>query len=77
MVQNKKISAGLALVAALVGMGASGTALALPEVIVGSRLVQDGSTMDAQAQSIDPTQATADEETEQTAADAAPDAPSN
>lgn len=36
MVQNKKVGAGLALVAALVGMGASGTAAALPEMEVGT-----------------------------------------
>jgi len=36
MVQNKKIAAGLALIAGLVGMGASGAASALPEMDVGS-----------------------------------------
>jgi hypothetical protein len=36
MVQNKKLGAGLALVAALIGMGASGTAAALPEMDVGT-----------------------------------------
>jgi hypothetical protein len=36
MLQNKKIGAGLALAAALVGMGVSGTASALPEVEVGT-----------------------------------------
>ena len=73
MDQSKKVSAGLVLVAALFGMGASGTALALPEVVVGSHLVQDGAAMDAQVQSIDPAQTTADEEADQTAADVAPD----
>ena len=77
MVQSKKMGAGLALVAALFGMGVSATASALPELQVGSRLVQDGSTLDAQAQSIDPTQATADEEADQTASDAAADTTSN
>ena len=77
MVQNKKVGAGLALVAALFGMGVSATASALPEMQVGSHLVQDGSTLDAQAQSIDPTQATADEEADQTTADVAADSASN
>lgn len=36
MVQNKKLGAGLALVAALLGMGVSGTAAALPEMQVGT-----------------------------------------
>lgn len=54
MVPNKKLGAGLALVATLFGMGVSGTASALPEVVVGSHLVQDGSALDTQAQSIDP-----------------------
>jgi hypothetical protein len=36
MVQNKKLGAGLALVAALSGMGVSGTASALPEMEVGT-----------------------------------------
>ena len=77
MVQNKKVGAGLALLAALFGMGVSATASALPEMQVGSHLVQDGSTLDAQAQSIDPTQATADEEADQTTADVAADSASN
>ncbi|WP_198115385.1 hypothetical protein [Massilia rhizosphaerae] len=64
MVQNKKLGAGLALVAALIGMGASGTAAALPELQVGSHVVQDSSTVDAQAQPVD--QAT-DEESDSTA----------
>jgi hypothetical protein len=38
MVQNKKMSAGLALIAGLLGMCVSEAALALPEVEVGSRL---------------------------------------
>jgi hypothetical protein len=49
MVQNKKVGVGLALIAGLIGMGASGAALALPEVIIGSHLVQDGSVAGAQA----------------------------
>ena len=36
MVRNKKISAGLALIATLFGMGVGGTASALPEVDVGT-----------------------------------------
>jgi hypothetical protein len=36
MIPNKKISAGLALVSALVGTGVSGTASALPEMQVGT-----------------------------------------
>jgi hypothetical protein len=77
MLQNKKIGTGLALVAALFGMGVSGTAAALPEVIVGSHLVQDGSTVNAQTQSIDPTQTTTDEETDQVAASGETDSASN
>jgi hypothetical protein len=55
MVQNKKIGSGLALIAGLLGMGVSGTALALPEVFVGSRLVQDGPAADMQALPTAPT----------------------
>ncbi len=77
MVQNKGVGAGLALVAALFGMGVSGTASALPEVVVGSHLVQDASTVDAQTQSIDPAQATADDEADQVAANVASDSASN
>lgn len=36
MIQNKKTGAGLALIAAVLGMSASGSALALPEMDVGS-----------------------------------------
>jgi hypothetical protein len=53
MIRNRKVRAGSVLVAALLAMGVSGTAAALPEVIVGSHLAQDGATMDAQAQSVD------------------------
>ena len=60
MVQSKEVRVGLALVAALVGMGVSGTASALPEMEVGSRLVQNGSTVDAQVQSADPAEAESD-----------------
>ena len=77
MIQNKNVGAALALVTALFGMGVSATASALPEMEVGSRLVQAGSTLDAQAQSADPTQSTADEEADQTASDAAADSASN
>ena len=77
MIQNKNVGAALALVTALFGMGVSATASALPELQVGSHLVQDGSILDAQAQSIDPTQATTDEESDQTASDAAADTTSN
>jgi hypothetical protein len=66
MVQNKKLGAGLALIAALFGMGVSGTASALPELQVDSRLVQDSSAVDAQAQSVD--QATV-EDSDSTASD--------
>jgi hypothetical protein len=66
MVQNKKLGAGLALVAALIGMGASGTASALPEVFIGSRLVQADSAVGTQAQSVD--QATT-EDSDSTASD--------
>ncbi len=37
MVQNKKVGAGLALIAGLLGLGAPGSASALPEMQVGSR----------------------------------------
>ena len=57
MVQRKDVRVGLALVAALVGMGVSGTAAALPELQVDSRMVQDDSTVDAQVQSVDATDA--------------------
>jgi hypothetical protein len=53
MIRNTKVSTGLVLVTALLAMGVSGTASALPEVIVGSHLAQDGATVDAQAQSVD------------------------
>jgi hypothetical protein len=57
MFQTKEVRVGLALVAALVGIGVSGTAAALPEVIVGSHLVQDNSTADTQVQPVDPAEA--------------------
>jgi hypothetical protein len=37
MVQNNKVSAGLALIAGLLGIGVSSTASALPEMQVGTR----------------------------------------
>jgi type 1 fimbria pilin len=61
MVQNKKIGAGLAVIAALVAMGASGSASALPEMEVGSHLVA-GSNVDAQAQGVAPDEVTIDAE---------------
>ncbi len=36
MVQNKKVCAGLALIAAVLGMSVGGSAMALPEVEVGT-----------------------------------------
>jgi hypothetical protein len=36
MVQNKKFGAGLALIAAVLGMSVGGSAMALPEVDVGT-----------------------------------------
>jgi hypothetical protein len=36
MIHNKKLAAGLALIAGLSGMGVSGTASALPEMQVGT-----------------------------------------
>lgn len=77
MVRNKKMGVGMALVAALLGMSVSATAWALPEMEVGSRLVQDGSTVDAQAQSIELAEGTAGEEADQAASDAEADAASN
>lgn len=66
MLYSKQIRVGLALVAALVGIGLSETATALPEVVIGSRLVQDGSAVDAQAQPVDSADA---EESDSTASD--------
>lgn len=66
MVQDKKVGAGLALVAVLAGMSVSGTASALPELQVDSRLVQDGTIVDTQAQLVD--QATV-EDSDSTASD--------
>jgi hypothetical protein len=64
MVQNKKVSAGLALIAGLLGMSVSGTALALPETEVGSR---PGIT--AQAQSVESVDAAVNEEADTITAD--------
>jgi hypothetical protein len=66
MIQNKKLSMGLALVAALIGMGVSGTASALPEIVIGSHVVQSTSIVDTQVQSDD--QATT-EDSDSTASD--------
>lgn len=52
MVQNKKMGAGLALVAALFGMGVSGTASALPEMQVDTMMVSVG-TVAPSADSVD------------------------
>jgi hypothetical protein len=51
---NKQFALPAALATALLGLSVSGTALALPEVEVGSRLLA-GSNAAAQAQSIEPT----------------------
>jgi hypothetical protein len=59
MVRNNKMGAGMALVAALLGMGVSGTASALPEIVIGSHLAQDASTVNAVAEPVD--QASTDE----------------
>jgi len=68
MVQNKKIGVGLVLIVGLLGMGVSGAALALPELQVDSRLVQDGSTVDKQALSDDSAESViADDDTQSTA----------
>jgi len=64
MVQNKKVGAGLALIAGLLGMCASSAALALPEVIVGSR-----PGISAQAQSVEPADVVDAEDTNSIAAD--------
>ena len=69
MVQNKKIGAGLALIAGLMGMCASEAALAMPEMIVGSR-----PGIAAQALSVESDDAAVTEETDTTASDV--DAPS-
>ena len=54
MIKSKEVRVGMALVAALVGMGVCGTAAALPEMEVGSRLVQNDSSVSAQMESGDP-----------------------
>ena len=59
MVQSKKISAGLVLIAGLFGV--SGTAFALPEVDVGSRPIV-APNVGAPVQTVDPDGATAVEE---------------
>ncbi|KGF78369.1 hypothetical protein IA69_30665 [Massilia sp. JS1662] len=64
MVQNKKVSAGLALIAGLLGTCASGAALALPEMEVGSR-----PGIAAQAQSVEPADAAVAENTDTMPAD--------
>jgi hypothetical protein len=64
MGQNKKVSAGLALIAGLLAMCASGAALALPETEVGSR-----PGIAAQAQSVEPPDAAVVEDTDTMAAD--------
>jgi hypothetical protein len=57
MVQGKEIRVALALVAVVVGLAVSGTASALPEMEVGSHLVQASSTANAQGQPVDPADA--------------------
>jgi hypothetical protein len=49
MVQNKKVGAGLALVAGLLGMFVSSTASALPEMEVGSRIASAAPQTEVQA----------------------------
>jgi hypothetical protein len=61
MVQNKKVGAGLALIAGLIGIGVSGTAAALPELQVGSRL-QSEPDANAEAQFVESGATTVDEE---------------
>jgi hypothetical protein len=72
MVQNKKFDAGLALIAGLLGMCITGTALALPEMIVGSR---PGIT--ASAQSVEPADAAIAGEADTAVADEEVTSPSN
>lgn len=67
MVQYKKFGAGMALVAGLIGMGASGAAWALPEMEVGSHLV--GSNAITQAPSVAPDGATVAQDGDSVAAD--------
>lgn len=64
MVQNKKFGAGLALIAGLLGMCASGAALALPEVDVGSRL-----TITTQTEPVESADAAVAEDSDTTADD--------
>jgi len=61
MVQNKKLGAGLALVAGLTGLAVSGTASALPEMIVGSHIA---SAAQSPVQGTDPVPVTEDTEDE-------------
>lgn len=72
MVQNKKISAALALIAGLLGTCMSNTALALPEMVVGSR---PGIT--AQEQSVEPADVAIAEEADTAVADEGVTSPSN
>ena len=69
MFRNKKAGTGLALLAALFSIGVSTDASALPEMIVGSRLLV-GSDANVQTQSIDTAQTTADEEPDEATSDA-------
>lgn len=72
MVQNKKIGAGLALIAGVIGMGMSSAAFAFPETEVGSR---PGIT--AQVQSVESADAVATDDTGTIAADDEASSPSN
>lgn len=69
MVQNKKVGAGLTLIAGLLGMCVSDAALARPEVFVGSRLVQNGSSASTQTTSDDSTEVIASDDSDSVAAD--------
>jgi hypothetical protein len=67
MVQNKKFGAALALIAGLAGMGVSGSALALPEMDVGSiRAIAAPDSLDT----IDEATAEPEDATSQDSADA-------
>jgi hypothetical protein len=68
MVRNKRIGAASALIAGVLGVVVS-SASARPELQVGTRFVQEGSAVDTQAQSLDPTEPTVAEESDAVAAD--------
>ena len=76
MIRNTKVSTGLVLVTALLAMGVSGTASALPEMVVGSRVVA-ASDPNLQVQADDPSQVISEDGADLAAGDADTDSTSN